>query len=66
MEIPEDYVEQTCKLGQGEDICAFLMMTEGFECAKGTEVEPVIRQRLDLGTMNAKGDNCEGWRAVTG
>ncbi len=60
--IPENYIRETCKLGQGEACCAFLMMgQDGMECAKETGAEGLIRKRLDAGTMNAKGDNCEGW-----
>jgi hypothetical protein len=63
--ISQVYVEETCKLGQGEKTCAFLMMgAEGFDCAKGTSIEATIRKRLEAGTMNAKGDNCEGWTKV--
>lgn len=61
--ITQTHLEEVCKLGQGEATCAFLMSRGGMdmECAKETEIEPVIRQRLFLGTMNAKGDNCSGW-----
>ena len=60
--IAANHVDGVCKLGQGEACCAFLMMgPDGFTCSKGTEVEATIRQRLQLGTMGAKGDNCEGW-----
>ena len=63
--IPDTYVYETCKLGKGEACCAFLVMgVNGFECAKGTGVEATIKQRLELGTMGAKGDNCEGWAVV--
>ena len=60
--IPDDYVKDTCKLGQGGACCAYLMGgPNGLECAKGTHIERVIATRLAAGTMNAKGDNCDGW-----
>lgn len=55
------HLNEVCKFGQGEATCAFLMITtEGFACAKGTGIEPIIRDRLAQGTMCAKGDNCAG------
>ena len=64
--IPDDYVKETCKIGQGEETCAFLMMgAEGFECAKDNEpVRMIVQIRLDAGTMSAQGDNCDGWKKV--
>ena len=60
--IDSGYVDFVCKLGQGEQCCAFLMMgLDGFECAKDSGFELTIRARLKRGTMGAKGDNCEGW-----
>ncbi len=54
-------VEKVCGLGKGSKTCSFLVMgADGFECAKKTAIETVIRQRLEAGTMNAKGDNCSG------
>jgi hypothetical protein len=61
--IPMEYVIETCKIGQGTDCCAFLMGgPSGMECAKGTSVEHTIRGRLQAGTMNARGDNCDGFQ----
>jgi len=46
-----------CKLGQLEKCCAFLACGEnGFECLLNTPLEKTIRQRLEQGTMNAKGE----------
>ncbi len=52
-----------CKLGQGEDCCAFLVLAPtGFECSKNTSSGNYIRRRLEAGTMVAKGtgdwDDC--------
>ena len=63
--ITPNHVDEVCKLGHGEACCAFLVIGgEGFVCSKGTEVEATIRQRLEMGLMGAKGDNCEGWTSA--
>lgn len=54
------HVEQVCKPGQGAATCAFLGLHKGWCCAKGSWVEGMVRDRLAKGTMNAKGDNCQG------
>jgi len=54
------HVKEVCKLGQGGTTCAFIMMGGDVQCAKGTGIEDSIRERLAQGTMNAKGDNCDG------
>ena len=62
-----DHAKEMCKVGQGEECCAFLLMgADGFECAKGTFAEDVINLRLAEGTMNAKGDNCSGYTEENG
>lgn len=50
-----------CKLGQGEETCAFLVGgSRGFECWKlSFPNNASIYDRLDKGTMNAKGEG--GW-----
>ena len=62
--IDVDYTKETCKIGQGDECCAFLVMgANGFECAKGTSTQNAIELRLAEGAMNAKGDNCDGHQA---
>jgi hypothetical protein len=65
MAISDDHVRNVCRIGQGAACCAFLTMGNGFECAKGTSVEPTIRARLFAGTIGAKGDNCDGCGCAT-
>ncbi|MFA5107318.1 MAG: hypothetical protein WC497_03250 [Patescibacteria group bacterium] len=61
LELTAEHIEKTCQPGQGETTCGFLSMGPGgFQCAKGTALEGVIKQRLAAGTISAKGDNCEG------
>ena len=55
-EISQEHAKQVCKFGQGENTCAFLALSSGFECTKDTGAEMMIRQRLAEGTMKAKGD----------
>lgn len=59
--MPKQHVDEVCKLGQGADTCAFLVLASGWNCAKGSNVESILRGRLERGEMKAKGDNCEGW-----
>ena len=51
-----------CRIGQGEKCCAFLVMaTGGFECIRMSyPVNSSIFDRLEKGTMNAKGEG--GWK----
>ena len=55
----KNHVENVCKPGT-KDCCAYLVMGDGWECAKLTPVKQVIDLRLAEGTMQATGDNCEG------
>lgn len=58
--VTREHAEKVCKFGQGEGTCAFLALSDGFECTKGTGAEITIRDRLAEGSMKAKGDNCGG------
>jgi len=65
MKISEQKLKDVCLLGQGEKTCAFIVCgADGFECSKGTGIEPHIRLRLIEGTMKARGNNCEGLDAL--
>ena len=62
--IPSDYMKEICKSGCGEETCSYLMMgVNGFECAKGTDLEGILTQRRLAGQMVVRGDNCEGLQA---
>ena len=52
-----DEPKDICKLGQGKECCAFLVVgIEGFECIRMDYPNNIsIFARLDDGTMNAKG-----------
>lgn len=61
MILTADHIKNTCKIGQGELTCGYLLIgLDGYRCCKGTEIENIILQRLAAGTMKAKGNNCEG------
>ena len=63
--IDEKHLKDVCKAKQGEESCAFLVLgLNGWECAKFTNFEDMIRERIAEGTMRSKGDNCEGYLAV--
>ena len=49
--------KETCRLGQGEKCCAYLgANSKGFCCIKGdTEMNFIIKMRLKVNSMNAKG-----------
>jgi len=55
------HAKDTCKLGQAEDCCRYLMAGgNGFECAKLTKLKEAIDKKVEAGTFNAHGDNCDG------
>lgn len=65
MSLTKEQVKDVCKI-QTTDCCAFLIMGgTGFECAKNTVNEPSIRARLAEKTMNAVGENCDGFKEDT-
>ena len=57
-----DEAKATCRIGQGEKCCAFLVVAgKGFECIRMSyPMNGSIFKRLDEGTMNAKGMG--GWK----
>lgn len=63
-ELPEEHIKLACLAGGieislPEQRCSFLILgVVGFECAKGSSVESLIRERRP--TMKARGDNCSG------
>lgn len=59
-----EYIKRVCKAGSCSNCCAYLAVsTEGFCCAKEVAaLKNVIDSRVAAGTMNAKGDNCQGYQ----
>jgi len=59
--IHKEHVVNVCKLGCGEEVCAYLALTgDGWACLKVTSMRGLIDQRVRDGEMVAKGNNCEG------
>lgn len=55
------HVSGVCKIGQMAACCRYLVCgAGGFECVKHTELRELLDSRVAAGTMNARGDNCDG------
>lgn len=54
------HIENVCKPGK-VDCCRYLMMGDGWECAKLDQpFKVLLDERVKSGTIRAVGDNCEG------
>ena len=62
VKLTDEEVKSICKLGQGPECCAFLVVgAKGFECIRMSyPANSSIFSRLEKGTMNAKGEG--GWK----
>ncbi len=59
--LPVGHDASVCKFGKGQETCSFLGISgDGLRCLKGSSFESAIKQRLQEGSMSAKGDNCSG------
>lgn len=58
--VGEERVRSVCMFGDREATCAFLLMSPRFSCAKASPFEDVLRRKLEVGLMTARGDNCSG------
>jgi len=60
IEMSAEEAKEICKLGTGETCCAFLVCgSNGFECVRmDYPTNGTIFDRLEAGTMNAKGRGC--------
>ena len=61
VKLSTEEAKDICRVGQGEECCAFLVMAPGgFECIRMSyPMNSNIFSRLEEGTMNAKGEG--GW-----
>lgn len=61
--IPDAVVSTTCKFGQGQKTCRYLLLSGlGFNCAKmNPDMKSMLDNRVAAGSMHAHGDNCSGW-----
>lgn len=61
MKLTEEQLRNLCLMGQGPATCSYIMHgPNGFECSKGTELQPFIETRRETKTITAMGDNCDG------
>ncbi len=60
--VDEARMQTLCKRGKGSETCSFLALEggAGFVCAKGSDIESIIRRRREEKSMRALGDNCSG------
>ncbi len=59
--ISNDLKNETCAPEPGPKACSFLVMrAEGWQCAKGSLFEEMLRERRAAGTIRSMGDNCSG------
>jgi hypothetical protein len=58
-----DFIKSTCKIGQAENCCRYLVMgSGGFECGRlDDKLATTIDQRADGGQMVAVSKNCKGF-----
>ncbi len=61
-QLSESMVTKICKRGMGEVCCSFLIAAppDGYSCAKGTDIDLLIRERRSSASITAMGDNCSG------
>lgn len=59
---PDEVVATKCLPGRGAKSCAYLMHDgQGWACGKESErLVAQVRERLAIGVMTARGDNCSG------
>ena len=52
---------EICKMGRGSECCRYMAVgINGFTCLKLTNLKDVLDKRVELNTITAKGDNCDG------
>lgn len=60
-QLTDDYVKNTCRIGQGHSCCRYLTMSAtGWGCEKHTDLAHHLDARVAHGEMTARGNNCEG------
>ena len=59
--IPKDHFKNVCRPGQGAKTCCLIMAgANGIECALGSSLEFLLRERARKGESVARSVNCEG------
>ena len=57
----ETFVKDVCKPGHGADTCRYLLFGGDWQCGKHDPIHHTLDARVAAETMNARGDNCNGW-----
>jgi hypothetical protein len=58
----DEMLKKICKIGAGKECCRYLACgAGGFECLKNSSLKAIMDKRVNEGTMNAQGDNCDGF-----
>ena len=59
--VNDEHAKGVCRVGCGKECCRYLTMSPlGWSCEKHSSLRPLLDARVEMGTMNAQGDNCEG------
>lgn len=59
--IPEDHLENICKIHQGKVTCRYICLSvDGYVCVKNSNIDKVLDKQVEQETMSACGDNCPG------
>jgi hypothetical protein len=59
--ITKEYMLETCKVGQDKECCRYITVgANGFDCEKLGPLKSTFDLRVEVGYMNAQGDNCDG------
>lgn len=62
--IDKKHVDEVCKMGKGAECCRYLTCgPTGFNCEKHSSMAAHLDSRVKEKTINARGDNCQGWKA---
>lgn len=57
----QGWVQDVCKMGQGAACCRYLAVdAKGFCCLRLTDAKAMLDERVAMGTMHARSDNCTG------
>jgi len=61
MIIPNNMLNEVCKMGQGKDCCRYMFVDgDGIQCGKFTFIKEIVDKKVDANAMLAQGDNCDG------
>ncbi len=59
-EIDEEKLKTICLVDQGAKRCRYIGVGGYVQCLKLTGVKQTLDERVEKGTIRARGDNCDG------